>query len=78
MGERAARRWAKLGTTAPVYGRRDGARIHCGGLVSAPGVVAVMAYLHDPQLLRRCYALEPKTRRALMLFVDTAWPEVNQ
>ncbi len=62
---------------APVYKRFDGAAIHCGGLVMAPGVTAVMAYRHDPELWARCAAREPKTRRALMLFVDTAWPPTD-
>lgn len=69
-------RWSKApNALAPVYVRHDGARIHCGGMVSAPGQRPVMAYRHDDRLLSRCLALEPKTRRALMLFVDTAWPD---
>ncbi len=66
-----------------VYERADGHRIHTGGLVGPRGH-GVMAYVHDPVLWRRCRALEPgrggvkpwrpDQRRALMLFVDAAWP----
>ncbi|KKN69864.1 hypothetical protein LCGC14_0436880 [marine sediment metagenome] len=78
---RGARQWARI---APfLYVRSDGLRVHTGGHISMPlpghpsWLVLWSAFMIsdtiDP-LWKRCKLMEPKFRRALLLYTDIRWP----